>query len=124
MGYCNSPAYVQRQTDRLLREFKEFAKGYVDDIIIFSKTLEDYIRHLRLVFKLFRRINVVLKPIKLFVGYPNIYLLGQYIDLFGLSTPQERLAAISRLKFPQTLAALETYLGITGYLRNYIPWYT
>ena len=43
MGYCNSPAYVQRQTDKLLREFKEFAKGYVDDIVIFSKTLQEHL---------------------------------------------------------------------------------
>ena len=123
MGYCNSPAYVQRQTDRLLREFKAFAKGYVDDIIIFSKTLQEHIQHLRQVFTLFRRAGVVLKPVKSFMGYPNVQLLGQRVDSFGLSTPQERLAAISKLRFPQTLAALETYLGMTGYLRNYIPWY-
>ena len=123
MGYCNSPAYVQRQVDRLLREFKAFAKGYVDDIVIFSHTLEEHIRHLRLVFTLFLRVGVVLEATKSFVGYPNVQLLGQRVDSFGLSTPQERLAAISKLKFPQTLAALETYLGMTGYLRNYIPWY-
>ena len=123
MGYCNSPAYVQRQTDRLLREFKEFAKGYVDDIIIFSKTLQEHLMHLRQVFTLFLRVGIALKPSKSFMGYPNVQLLGQRVDSFGLSTPQERLAAISKLKFPQTLTALETYLGMTGYLRNYIAWY-
>ena len=123
MGYCNSPAYVQRQTDRLLRPFKSFAKGYVDDIVIFSKTLAEHISHLRQVFALFQRVRVALKPSKSFLGYPNVQLLGQRVDSFGLSTPSERLAAISKLKFPHTLAALETYLGMTGYLRNYIAWY-
>ena len=122
MGYCNSPAYVQRQTDRLLRPFP-FAKGYVDDIVIFSRTLEEHLAHLRQVFTLFRQVGVVLKPSKSFVGYPNVQLLGQRVDSFGLSTPHERLAAISKLRFPLTLAALETYLGMTGYLRTYIPWY-
>ena len=123
MGYCNSPAYVQRQTDRLLRPFKEFAKGYVDDIVIFSKTLREHLSHLRQVFTLFKRVGVALKPPKSFMGYPNVQLLGQRVDSFGLSTPHERLAAISKIKFPLTLAALETYLGMTGYLRNYIAWY-
>ena len=45
------------------------------------------------------------------------------MDSFGLLTSAERLAAISKLRFPITLAALETYLSITGYLRNYIAWY-
>ena len=122
IGYCNSPAYVQRQTDRLLRPFK-FAKGYVDDVVIFSKTLEAHISHLRQVFGLFKRVGVTLKASKSFLAYPNVQLLGQRVDSFGLSTPTERLAAISRLRFPLTLAALETYLGMTGYLRNYIAWY-
>ena len=123
MGYCNSPVYVQRQIDRLLRPFKAFAKGYVDDIVIFSETLEEHISHLRQVFALFRAVGVILKAIKSFIGYPNVQLLGQRVDSFGLSTPSERLQAISRLMFPRTLAALETYLGMTGYLRNYIAWY-
>ena len=123
MGYCNSPVYVQRQTDRLLRPFKDFAKGYVDDIVIFSKTLQEHILHLRQVFTLFQRVGIALKPSKSFMVYPNVQLLGQRVDSFGLSTPHERLAAISKLKFPLTLAALETYLGMIGYLRNYIAWY-
>lgn len=123
MGYCNSPAYVQRQTDRLLRPFKAFAKGYVDDIVIFSRTLLDHIAHLRQVFSLFKRVGVALKPSKSFLGYPNVQLLGQRVDSFGLSTPAERLAAISKLIFPLTLSGLETYLGMTGYLREYVAWY-
>ncbi len=34
MGYNNSPAYVQRQIDRLLRAYRAFAKAYVDDIVV------------------------------------------------------------------------------------------
>lgn len=40
MGYKNSPPYVQRQTDNLLRAFRHFARAYVDDVVIFSKTFE------------------------------------------------------------------------------------
>ncbi len=40
MGYKNSPAYVQRQIDRLLRAFRQFARAYVDDIVIFSRTAD------------------------------------------------------------------------------------
>jgi hypothetical protein len=43
MGYKNSPPYVQRQMDRMLRPHQLYAKGYVDDIVVFSKTLDDHI---------------------------------------------------------------------------------
>ena len=42
------------------------------------------------------------------------------MDLFRLSIPQKRLEVINKFKFSFILVALETYLDITGYLRNYI----
>ena len=36
--------YVQRQIDHILREFRKFARAYVDDIVVFSRSLEDHIR--------------------------------------------------------------------------------
>ena len=120
MSYCNSPAYVQRQTNRLLRPFKSFAKKYVNDIVIFSKTLAKHISHLRQVFTLFQRVRVTLKPFKSFLSYPNVQLLKQRVNSFKLFISSKRLTTISKLKFSHTLAALETYLNMTGYLRNYI----
>ena len=47
MGYKGSPPYVQRQTDKMLRPCKGFAKAYMDDIITHSRTLEEHLAHLR-----------------------------------------------------------------------------
>ena len=123
MGFRNSPAYVQRQIDHILRDFRAFARAYVDDIVVFSKSLEEHLRHLNQVFALFTKLNIALKPSKTYLGYPTISLLGQRVDRFGLSTAQEKLAAILRLRFPKTLKDLETYLGMTGWLRDYVPFY-
>ena len=54
MGYKGSPPYVQRQTDKLLRPYRDFAKAYVDDMIVFSKTLAEHLQHLRTIFQLFQ----------------------------------------------------------------------
>jgi len=43
IGYKNSLAYVQRQMDRLLRAYQAFARVYIDNIVIFSVIIEDYI---------------------------------------------------------------------------------
>ena len=123
IDYCNLLVYVQRQTDRLLRLFKKFIKDYVDDIVIFSRTLLKHISHLRQVFALFKRVKVILKLFKSFLEYLNVQLLGQRVNFFELSTSAKRLTIINKLRFSITLSALEIYLDITEYLRNYIAWY-
>ena len=123
MGYKGSPPYVQRQTDAMLRPFKDFARAFVDDIIIFSRTLQEHLGHLRQIFQLFRTKRVSLSPTKSFIGYPSVILLGQRVDGLGISTSQEKIQAITNLCFPETLRDLEIFLGLTGWLRSSIPRY-
>lgn len=123
MGYKNSVAYVQRQMDRLLWPYKAFARAYVDDMVIFSKTLTDHLMHLKAIFTMLTENNISIKPTKAFLGYPTVQLLGQKVTSLSLSMSEDKLKAISKLKFPLNLRQLETYLGLTGWLRDYIPYY-
>lgn len=124
MGFRNSPAYVQRMIDRILRRFRHFCRAYVDDIVIFSTSLEEHKSHLTQVFQALAEMNIHLAPGKAFLGYPSVRLLGQRVDALGLATAEEKLWAIKNLAFPRTLAALDKYLGLTGYLKQYVPYYT
>lgn len=123
MGYKNSVAYVQRQMDNILREYRAFVKAYIDDVVVRSKSMNDHIQHLRQVFTLFVEKGISIKPTKVFLGYSDVNLLGQHVNALGLSTSEEKLRAISQLKFPRTLSELEHYLGFTGFLRSYIYYY-
>ena len=124
MGYRGSPAYMQRIIDRILRPFRAFCRAYVDDIVIFSTSLEKHIKHLNLVFQALSEMNIHLAPAKAFLGYPSMQLLGQHVNALGLATSEDKLEAIRNLEFPRTLAALERYLGMTGYLKQYVPYYS
>ncbi|PFH55169.1 hypothetical protein XA68_10520 [Ophiocordyceps unilateralis] len=48
MGYKNSPAYAQRFIDHILRDYSEYAAGYIDDIVIYSNTAKEYLNYLKL----------------------------------------------------------------------------
>ena len=50
MKFKNFLVYVQRKIDTILRVYRVFVRIYVDDIIIFSKTLKKHLIHLREVF--------------------------------------------------------------------------
>jgi hypothetical protein len=58
----------------------------------------------------------MLNPAKAFIRFPLVKLLGQNITSLGISAPTECLEALAKLKFPETLANLSTYLGIMGFL--------
>ena len=103
IGYKNSVAYIQRQIDRLLWPNKKFAHAYIDDIIIFSQTLTEHIQHLKFIFSMLKKNNILVKPTKAFFAYPTIQLLGQKVTSLGLLTSEEKLKAISKLKFPLNL---------------------
>ena len=125
MGFKNSPPYVQRQIERILRKQGcwKFARAFVDDVVIFSKSLEEHLEHLDCVFAAFDEMNLTLSGKKCFLGFPSIELLGQHVNRLGVSTSQQKLEAIAKLKFPTHVKELEHYLGLTGWLRNYIPYY-
>jgi Reverse transcriptase (RNA-dependent DNA polymerase) len=123
MGYKGSPPYVQRMMDLIFRPYKSFARCYVDDIVVFSKTLDEHIEHLNTILGLFDYMGMTIKSVKTFLGYPSIIPLGQRVDGFGLTTSEERVAAIRNLGFPRILKDLETNLGFTGWLRQYILYY-
>lgn len=123
MGCRNSIAYVQRRMDRLLHEWRGFVKAYIDDVIVRSRTFSEHMVHLRKVFTLFTAHNIIIGPTKTFLGYTEIHLLGQRVNSIGLSTAESKLEAIAKPKFPSTLSQLETFLGMTGYLRKFIPRY-
>ncbi|KAA6411119.1 MAG: reverse transcriptase [Lasallia pustulata] len=123
MGFRDLPPYVQRQIDRILRAHGHYAHAYIDDIVVFSKTQEEHLAHLDNSFRLLTSLDIVLAPTKTFLGFPSTTLLGQKVDSFGMAAASEKIQAISRLAFPITLQDLEHYLGLTGWMCDYVPYY-
>lgn len=123
MGYINLVAYVQQKVDNILRNAYVRARAYMDDIICKAKSLLDLLKKLYILFNIFLEYNISIKPGKSFLNYPNIRLLGQKVNFLGLTTLEEKFKAINLLNYPKILSTLEYYLGLTGYLRNYIYYY-
>lgn len=65
-------------------ESKPFVDVYIDDIVIFSDTLLDHLRHLRLVLDRLRRASLKLKPEKCHFIREEVEYLGHVITPQGL----------------------------------------
>ena len=53
MGFKNSPVYVQRFMNKTFRAYAVFVRAFMDDIVIYSRTLDDYVRYLKAILQLF-----------------------------------------------------------------------
>lgn len=95
MGNMNSIFYVQRQIDGILREIKDFARTYVDNVICGSKSFREHLVYLRRLFSLLIKYNVSISAKKAFLGYPDVSLLRQKVNSLELATFEEKLKAIS-----------------------------
>ena len=123
MKFKNSPAYVQKQTNLMLKKFRDFARTYIDDIVFFSVFLNQHIEHLNKDFQRFFKYNVILSSRKSFLEYSFIVLLDQIVDVFEMTTFEKKLAAIAKLAFSKILKKLKIYVRLTNWMRNYIPYY-
>ena len=111
MNYRNFFVYVQRQIDSILREYRHFAKAYVNDIVVFSNSLKKHLRHLNQIFAFFKRMNIVLKINKIFFDYSIISLLNQRVDSLKLIIATNKFETIFVLTFFQIFKQLKIYLN-------------
>src|SRR6266536_3225372 len=100
--------------DSILRLYKSFTRYYIDDIIIFSKIFEKYVKYLDTILRLFDRLRITIKEIKTFLNYPSIILLGQRVNGFDIIISKKRTAVIRNLTFLKILKDLEIYLNFTN----------
>ncbi len=106
----NITTYIQREIYNLLKEYS-FAKTYVDDVIIFSKTFKDHLEHFNKIFVLLQKMNITLKTIKTYLEYFIIILLDQKVDNLELFTIENKLKTITKMFFLKIFKNLKTYLN-------------
>lgn len=123
-GLKNGPSVFQRLMQGVLAPFLWiFALVYIDDIVIYSPTWEDHVRHLDKVLGAIVKAGITLSPPKCFIGFSSILLLGQKVSRLGLSTHAEKVRAITELSPPTKVVELQQFLGMVVYFSAYIPYY-
>src|SRR5438034_6075644 len=75
MSYQEFLSYAQYMMNMILHSHKFFVCCYIDNIVIFSKILENHFQHLNMIFSLFNRLEITFKKIKTHLDYLLIILL-------------------------------------------------
>jgi hypothetical protein len=93
-GLCNAPAAFQRMMNDIFRDFlHKFVTVYLDDVCIYSRTLEEHLEHLRLVLQRFKEEGLKLRLKKCFIGLQEMEYLGYIVSPRKISVSTMKVEA-------------------------------
>ena len=119
-GLKNAPPYFQRRMDEVLKDLP-FVRYYIDDIVIWSKFLEEHLNHLHQVFQRLREVGLKVHPGKYMFGADSIDFLRHRISANMLRPQSDKIAAVRDLAAPTGLSSLRVALGLFSYYRKFVP---
>ena len=120
-GLSNAPAVFQELMSVVLQGLGDFAIAYLDDILVFSPTLEDHLKHLDVIFGRLRKHDLRLKLKKCnFLEFETNYL-GFIIGREGIQPDPKKVEAIRSLPVPTCVREVRSFIGMSSYYRRFIP---
>ena len=122
-GLTQAPAYFQMLVNKVL-EGLDFTFGYLVDILIFSKNMEEHLQHVRILFERLRQADLKLTKRKCNFLKAHVQYLGHYISGQGLEPVPEKLESLQNMPPPTDLTETRKFLGFVGYYRKFIPKYS
>lgn len=125
-GLCNSPSVFQRFIYKIFRPLmnQDIAIPYMDDIIIPSKDEKEGMERLKVVLDVASRFGLQPKFKKCQFLKQNVEFLGHRIENGTISPSKEKTAAIIKFPIPRSLKQVQSFLGLTGYFRKFVPGYS
>ena len=121
-GDCNAPATFQRLMTRIFRKFiGKFAYVYLDDIFIFSNSIEEHESHLHKIFDVLRAQSLYLSAPKVDLYSNRMDCLGHRIDDQGLHADSDKMKTIRNWPRPRDYNDIQKFLGMVNYLSQFMP---
>ena len=95
--------------------------GYLDDIIIYSRSEKEHLEHLEEIFTRLKAAGLKLKLEKCCFFKKHIQYLGHLISADGIQPLPEKLESIAKMPAPRNPKEVKQFLGLVGYYRKFVP---
>ena len=93
---------------------------YLDDVIVFGCTEEEYLEHLCVVFERFWEFNLKLNPLECSFFHSEIVYLAHHISWRGILPSWENVQAMQEFPMPDSYTQVCTFCGLAGHYRRFI----
>ena len=115
-GLTNAPAtFCNLMNNVLFDDFDDFVVVYLDDIVIYSRTLEEHVNHLSLVLSQLRKYTLYVKMEKCEFSQQEIKFLGNLVSKNQVRMDPKKVQAIVDWQAPRHVKDLRSFLGLANY---------
>ena len=117
MGFRNSPSIHQRRVTNALRSFiGKICHIYLDDIVIWSETLEEHIKNVRTIMQALQDAKLYVNEKKTNLFCTNIFFLGHRISEAGIEADGAKVSKIVDWPTPTSGTEVRQFLGLVRYI--------
>ena len=120
-GLKGAPSTFQRLMDSVLAPCHGFASSYIDDIMVYSNSWSDHLKHLDAVLQCLAKAGLTAKPGKCFIATTSCDYLGHTVGGGRVALQEAKVQAIANFPRPTTKKQIRAFLGLAGYYRRFVP---
>jgi len=123
-GLCNAGATFQRLMDVVMSGLHlDVCLVYLDDIILFSRTVDEHLERLVRVLGRLRSAGLKLKPEKCSLLQRSVSFLGHVVSGEGIATDPKKIEIVTEWPVPTSVKEVRSFLGLAGYYRRFVKGY-
>ncbi|KAI2665690.1 Transposon Tf2-9 polyprotein [Labeo rohita] len=120
-GLSNAPAVFQALVNDVLRDMlDQFIYVYLDDILIFSHSLQEHVQHVRRLLQRLLENGLYVKAEKCVFHTQSVPFLGYIVSAEGVRMDPDKVKAVVDWPIPDSRKALQRFLGFANFYRHFI----
>ena len=120
-GLCNAPGTFQSLMNDVFKDFlDDFLVVYMDDLLIYSNSVEEHAAHVRRVLQRLREHKLYAKQGKCELFRTQVEFLGHILQPGHISVDPRKLPALRSWPIPSTVYDIRQFLGLCNYFRKFI----
>ena len=120
-GLKNAPAVFQRFVDMVFHDLKPFTHVYIDDLIVFSNSIADHVKHLTSVIARLAEFGLIIQERKCSFFMNCIQYLGYEFDIDGYRPLPRVLPQFKDYPVPVDKKSVQKFMGAVNFYRSHIP---
>lgn len=120
-GLTSAPTTFQTMMNDILRDYiDDFVMVYLDDIVIYSRSIDEHESHVKKVLTALAKENLVLNLGKCTWAQDKLLHLGHFVSGKGIQVNPEKVKAVLQWPIPTTITHLRGFLNLAGYYRRFV----
>jgi hypothetical protein len=120
-GLTNAPSTFMRLMNHALRAFLgRFVVVYFDDILVYSKSLDEHIDHLHCVLAVLRKEKLYANLKKCSFCLDKVVFLGYVVSAKGIAVDEEKVKAIKEWPTPKSITEVRSFHGLASFYRRFV----